>query len=180
MDAFKKKAIALSALPLALFFGAAFQSSPSVPDQLKAIQSELSGLKPRKFYLTRTEHDGAHALSACAAGYHMASLWEILEPSNLRYDTELGFTQDDSGFGPPSGALSSNTVGWIRTGQSANFSTSLGEANCNAWTSGSDVESAAGAGLNSNWISTNVLVVSPWAFIRFSCDSSVRVWCVQN
>jgi hypothetical protein len=135
---------------------------------------------PRKFYLTRTLHDGAHALSACAAGYHMASLWEILEPSNLRYNTELGFTQDDSGFGPPSGALSSNTVGWIRTGQSANFSTSLGEANCNAWTSGSDVESAAGAGLNSNWISTNVLVVSPWAFIRFSCDSSVRVWCVQN
>jgi hypothetical protein len=27
----------------------------------------------------------------CAVGYHMASLWEIHEPSNLRYDTALGF-----------------------------------------------------------------------------------------
>ena len=57
---------------------------------------------PRKsFYLTRVTHNASQALSACAEGYHMASLWEIHDPSNLRYDTELGFTTDDSGFGPP-------------------------------------------------------------------------------
>jgi outer membrane lipoprotein-sorting protein len=56
-----KKALALSALPLALLFGAAFQSSNSVPAQLHAILSEISDLKaqvassgPRKFYLTKT------------------------------------------------------------------------------------------------------------------------------
>ena len=57
---------------------------------------------PRKaYYLTQTTHNGGQARSACAAGYHMASLWEILDTSNLRYNTELGFTQEDSGFGPP-------------------------------------------------------------------------------
>ena len=66
---------------------------------------------PREFYLTKTSFDGAHALTACASGFHMASLWEIFNVSVLEYDTSLGFTSADSGFGPP-------TVqnGWIRTG----------------------------------------------------------------
>ena len=51
----------------------------------------------RRFYLTPTEHDGAHALAACSADFHMASLWEIFDPSNLVYDTTLGFRRDDSG-----------------------------------------------------------------------------------
>lgn len=35
---------------------------------------------PRKaYYLTQTTHNGGQARSACAAGYHMASLWEILD-----------------------------------------------------------------------------------------------------
>ena len=90
-----KKALAIGAVPLALLFGAAFQSSNSVPAQLQAIQSQLTGLQaqlaslankgPRKFYLTQTTHNGAQALSACAPGYHMASLWEINEPRT--YDT---------------------------------------------------------------------------------------------
>jgi hypothetical protein len=66
---------------------------------------------PRKFYLTQTRHVGNEVLAVCAAGYHMASLWEIFDPSNLRYDTQLGFTLEDSGFGPPS-----FEGGWIRTG----------------------------------------------------------------
>lgn len=64
----------------------------------------------RKFYLTRDRYDGSHALSACADGYHMASLW-ILDPSNLSYDTNLGISLADAGFGPPVVA-----PGWIRTG----------------------------------------------------------------
>jgi hypothetical protein len=110
-----KKALALSALPLVLLFAAAFQSPNSILEQLKVIQSqnsslqsEISDLKaqvastvPRKYYMTRDRYDGAHALTACAAGYHMASLWEIHETSNLRYDTELGLTRGDSGCGPP-------------------------------------------------------------------------------
>ena len=32
----------------------------------------------------------------------MASMWEIHDPSDLRYDTDLGLTLADSGSGPPS------------------------------------------------------------------------------
>ena len=69
-----KKALAIGAVPLALLFGAAFQSPNSVPEQLQAIQAKLSSLEakidslankgPRKFYLTQTTHNGAQALSA--------------------------------------------------------------------------------------------------------------------
>jgi hypothetical protein len=140
-----KKHLALAAIALVLLLGAAFQSSNSVPGQLKDIQSGISDLKvqvaslankgPRKFYLTKTfTHTGAETLSACAAGYHMASLWEIHDPTNLRYDTELGFTESDSGFGPPTHG------GWIRTGGAANTVGGAGVGNCNAWKSASGAD----------------------------------------
>lgn len=192
MDAFKKKAIALSALPLALLFGAAFQSSTSVLDQLKAIQSQLSGLQshissleaqvaalankvPRKFYLTRTTHDGAHALTACARGYHMASMWEILDTSNLCYDTELGITTGDSGSGPPG-----NFDGWIRTGYLTSGSGPPGNSNCQGWTSSGPADNGSAAALRSYWNSTEVNVVTPWSTATLLCGFSIPVWCVQD
>jgi hypothetical protein len=98
---------------LVILLGSAFQSSNS-----------NKGL--RKFYLTRTTHTGAEALSACAGGYYMASMWEIHDPSNLRYDTELGFTRGDSGFGPPSqspggGQAKTLTAGFAQAGRLAQF-----------------------------------------------------------
>jgi hypothetical protein len=42
----------------------------------------------RAFYLTKGKFQGNAAISACGnAGYHMAGLWEIHEPSLLKYDT---------------------------------------------------------------------------------------------
>ena len=167
MDAFKKL---LPVLPLVLLFGAAFQSSNSVPAQLNAIQSQLSSLKPRQFYLTRTEHDGAHALSACAAGYHMASLYEIFDPSNLRYNTELGQTNADSGFGPPD-----LLFGWIRG------SASIPPLNnCSLWTDASSTVRGNAASLHGYFDSNPVTQVSPWFPFTFECSSEQRVWCVQN
>ena len=81
----------------------------------------------RGYYLTTGTFDGSHALAACSAGYHMASVWEIHEPSNLRYDTNLGFNLDDSGLGPPTGP-----GGWIRTGLVSNVSGVTGVGNCAA------------------------------------------------
>ena len=187
MDTFKKKVLALSALPLAFLFGAAFQSSPSVSAQLAALRSQLSGLefdihglesqisslKPRKFYLTKNEYNGAQALTACAAGYHMASLWEIHDPSNLRYDTELGFTLADSGSGPPFAG------GWVRTGWIADVSNNPGTGNCNAWTSASSSHQGTGVGLSINWSSPSS-VISPRQTATVRCDGAVRVWCVQD
>ena len=100
--------------------GAAQAQSPnSVPDQLKSIQAQFSDLeaqnaslaaqvasnRPRNFYLTKTTtHNGDTPLSACDTGYHMAALWEIHDPTNLRYDTGHGLTAADSGFGAPNNA----------------------------------------------------------------------------
>jgi hypothetical protein len=50
--------------------------------------------KARKFYITQDFFHATQALTACADGYHMASLWEIFDTTNLRYDTKLGFTFD--------------------------------------------------------------------------------------
>ena len=129
---------------------------------------------PRQFYLTRTIHNGSQALSACAAGYHMASLWEIHDPSNLKYNTELGFTSEDSGFGPPSDG------GWIRTGNHANVEDNPGFGNCQAWTSASSAHDGAFAELGAGFWSSNPTRISPWEGQADDCDESNKVWCVQD
>ena len=133
-----------------------------------AFQSSNSNKGPRKFYLTRTTHTGAEALSACAGGYYMASMWEIHDPSNLRYDTELGFTRGDSGFGPPSqspgGFSGENAYGWIRTGWEASTVSLPGAGNCDAWTRADisgDVNGTV-VSLNNRWDSSGVRVIGPW------------------
>jgi hypothetical protein len=178
-----KKALALSAVPLALLFGAAFQSSNSVPGQLQAIQSQLSGLQaqvaslankgPRRFYLTEATHNGAEALSACAVGYHMASLWEVFDTSNLRYDTDLGFTLGDSGFAPPI------ELGWIRTGNVPGIDSDPGSANCNAWTSAGGLDGGTIVRLAANWRVPST-IASPWNTDAAVCAIPRRVWCVQD
>ena len=171
MDTFKRY---LPVLLLVLIFGAAFQSPNSVPCQLAAIQSEIKGLKPRNFYLTRTKHTGAQALTACAAGYHMASLWEIHEPAILRYDTDLGLTADDSGFGPPTGPR-----GWIRTGVDSNGANVPGPGNCKAWTSADSSDPGTTVSFPISWGSTAERI-SPLISLAVSCAAIEFVWCVQD
>jgi hypothetical protein len=130
---------------------------------------------PRKFYLTRTFHTGAQALSACAGGYHMASLWEILDPSNLRYDTGLGFTTVDSGFGPPD-----QFFGWIRTGGTASVVLPAGDANCNAWTEAGELKYGTSVLLFGPWNSPSLSGISPWGALAITCSSPIRVWCVED
>jgi hypothetical protein len=137
----------------------------------------------RKFYLTQGQYDGSQALSACASGYHMASLWEIFDPSNLSYDTSLGVTTDDSGSGPPNGS------GWIRTGFLASNGINAdgtvqvaGAANCQAWTSASSEARGTTALLPVYGTIENgdVTVISPWVARTATCSARPRVWCVQD
>jgi hypothetical protein len=143
--------------------------------------STAAGGKPvrlRQFYLTVTTHDGASALTACAPGYHMASMWEILDPSNLLYDTELGDTQDDAGQGPPN-----DFDGWVRTGNNASGGGSAGSANCEAWTSFSNDDIGTAAELvQSGWSQGSRLFfpVAPWAAFTRNCDTPNNVWCVED
>ena len=53
----------------------------------------------RSFFLTESTHAGATAGAACGAGFHVASIYEILDPSNLYYDESRGW--DGPGSGPP-------------------------------------------------------------------------------
>jgi hypothetical protein len=78
---------------------------------LLSIVSAEAAQQQRSFYLTQTLFTGAQALTACAKGYHMASLWEIFDVSNLKYNKTLGFsfTFSHSGSGPAGGIRE-----WIR------------------------------------------------------------------
>lgn len=129
---------------------------------------------PRKFYLTQTTHTGSQALTACADGYHMASLWEIFDPSNLKYNTQLGLTKDDSGFGPPAGETA---TGWVRSGDD---SRSL--LNCRNWTTDSEpfgVIIGTNVFLKEQWAPPAV-VISPWEGSTVNCSQEKSVWCVQD
>jgi hypothetical protein len=129
----------------------------------------------RRFYLTKNVADGAHALEACASGYHMASLWEMYDVSNLRYDRILGFVQTDSGFGPPSGAF-----GWVRTGAHADVA-QTGLANCNVWTSNDPSYQGTLIELPVSWDDLEFETqIGSWIAGTGDCGSEVPVWCVQN
>lgn len=130
---------------------------------------------PRTYYLTKTGFTGQHATTACAAGYHMASLWEIFQTAALQYNTALGRGSDDSGAGPPAGVF-----GWIRTGNpSSNAFTSAGAPNCFAWTSSAHADVGAAIGLTFQEGASDNL--APWfEGANSSCDSSNGVWCVSN
>ena len=127
----------------------------------------------REYYLTYALAPNAtHALSACTIGYHMASLWEILDTSSLKYNTGLGAARDDSGQGPPA-----FLGGWVRTGYGSGNASTPGQANCSGWTSTSGYGTYAQ--LPSDWASAKNIHV--WQTNATPCSySSARVWCVQD
>ena len=141
----------------------------------KAPQAASLGL--RQYYITKNNFLGNQALTACASGYHMASLWEILDPSNLKYNRTLGETQDDSGQGPPT----FYPVGWVRTGYIPNFTTIAGQANCDNWTDGSTGYSGTTAKLPIVWEDAPDQDVGVWDVEVKTCNLTyVGVWCVAD
>ena len=127
------------------------------------------------FYLTKERVDGSQALNACAPGYHMASLWEIMDPSNRRYATELGLTVPDSGSGPPS-----IQFGWVRTSRSATTLQIPGVGNCSAWTTNSAEASGTAILLRGVWDGGGTLGFGPWSAAAGACSSPLFVWCAED
>ena len=128
----------------------------------------------RPFYLTKTHFNGSQALGACEPGFHMASLWEILDVSNLRYDPDLGQTLADSGAGPPT-AL----IGWVRTGYVSSSIATAGLGNCQAWTSQLANHSGTVLSLDFAWW-TAPNGPATWDTGAFPCIEAWRVWCVAD
>jgi hypothetical protein len=138
----------------------------------------------RQYYLTETSHSGGDAdgtdgdgAGVCEPGYHFASVWEILDTSGLRYNTTFGKTRDDSGHGPPAGVP---MAGWVRTGNYSSANDTPGEGNCNNWDDSSD-ENDYGtiAALPPNWNPT-AQHIHVWNAGTEPCDSTIRVWCVED
>jgi hypothetical protein len=144
-----------------------------IPSLADALGLDLRG----KFYLTVSTPDGAGAYTACAKGFHMASLYEIFDTSNLKYDTKRGQTAADSGEGPPSGVN-----GWIRTGFSSNTTGGPGLANCAAWASALATDLGTAVRLREEWDAPAGLI-SPWkaaeGLEQPTCVDLLPVWCVQ-
>ena len=136
------------------------------------VASSAIGLM-REYYLTTATYNGASATTACASGYHMASMWEILDPSSLKYNTTLGHTEDDSGSGPPVAR------GWVRTGYtSSNDEESAGRANCSSWTT--TVGYGTTAILPNTWDAGWEDLLA-WNTYTWACNSTnTRVWCVAD
>ena len=128
----------------------------------------------RRFYLTKTPHLGSTALSACAAGFHMAAIDEIFITTVLQYDTTRGETEDDSGSGPPR-----DFNGWVRTGTVDNVSQINGRGNCNSWMSDNDLEWGTIVYLPTN-MDIPAQMTSPWTAIVKECSDVIRVWCVED
>jgi hypothetical protein len=173
MFSFKKSLIAL--VGLLVLVGTLAALVPLVSRGQGDIKNPLNRDPRKSFYLTKTlTYNGSQALSACAAGYHMASLYEIIDPSNLKYDTQLGFTYADSGVGP-----ATNVAGFIRTGAPASGFNTPGFGNCNAWTSSSNADYGTVVILDYSWLD-NPSLISPWRAAAQVCSHDGQVWCVQD
>ena len=130
----------------------------------------------RQFYLTATNYDADEALTACGPGTHMASLWEILDVSNLVYDGDHAdaYVQDDSGEGPPS-----RWNGWIRTGRNGSASATAGTGNCLTWTSMDGGDQGTAVRLIGAW-ETPPGEIGTWDAGAYACSLSGPVWCVGD
>jgi hypothetical protein len=170
--------LALALLIVAFLGYLAWGRKEVVASGLPAPLASSAGL--RGYYLTPGTYNGADAdgtdgngAGICAEGYHFASLWEILDPSNLKYDTKLGRTQDDSGQGPPT-----LSYGWVRTGYGWSTSSTPGKGNCNAWTSISSGYYGTTAYLTSDWTAGQDIHV--WEVYAPRCNVYRYVWCVAD
>lgn len=141
--------------------------------------------QPRRFYLTPGTADGANAGNACQAGFHMASLWEIFDPTHLAYDTGRGFKYQfsDAGKGPPEGP---GARGWIRTGNADNDDIrSPGYDNCNHYTEATSFKGAiygTQVFLYPIWSPAPSIpsTVFPWFAEIDACSTASHVWCVED
>lgn len=140
--------------------------------------SVLSSASLRKYFMSNSQNDASHATAQCGPGFHMASMWELVNPSALSYDTTRGYTNADSGSGPP--VLSA----WIRTGESAGTINIPGAANCNAWTSNSPNDYGTAVNLPFAWTYDPQFqphyLTAPWMAAAVTCDQVRPTWCIQD
>lgn len=165
--------VMLLLLPWLALAVAGYLASTDQVASAAGMRSTSSATGPmREYYLTTGTYNGASATTACASGYHMASIWEILDPSSLRYNTSLGHTEADSGFGPPVAR------GWVRTGYTSSNEELPGRANCSSWTT---TEGHGTSAIFPNTWDAGWEDLLAWNTYTWLCNSTnTRVWCVAD
>jgi hypothetical protein len=138
----------------------------------------------RQYYLTEDavyngampDGDDGYGEGICSQGYHFASIYEMVDPSNLQYNPNLGTTRTDSGMGPPSGL-----EGWVRTGGEKHYDLLAGSANCYGWDTTGPDEYGTVVSLQSEWTTANNQYdIHTWDAGVQGCNTSQRVWCVAD
>ena len=148
-------------------------TTSSLPQPAEAVTSGAGG---RRVYLTHANYATNQVLTACASGYHMASMWEIYDISNLiyNYTHSAAEKKSDSGYGPPS-----YWNGWVRTGNDSSTSSTTGTGNCSNWSSTSASAYGVSVRLSRTW-ETAPGDLGPWDATSFSCSLIGPVWCMEN
>jgi hypothetical protein len=165
-------------------------SNNSVLSGVGALQTALTKLQTtvdnlptdqrKKYYLTKGAVPGNGPLAACDTGFHMASLWEIIDTAVLKYDTGRGQVAGDSGAGPVGGGPL-GPFGWVRTGAPAETINEAGTGNCKGWTSASSGANGTTVNLQGIW-DFNVFEsqIAPWESDTPTCDQQNPVWCMED
>jgi hypothetical protein len=131
-------------------------------------QISANASSTRKFYLTKNGFYGDQTLTACAHGYHMASLFELAVTSDLQYNTTLGYSVGDSGFGP-----AQLIFGWVRTGLASDIG-----INCDGWTTSTSLGKGVTTAPFINFQTGPIAIT--WTVQAGSCSDQIRVWCVED
>ena len=144
--------------------------------------------KAKMYYLTTTGFTGGDAITACDPGFHMASLSEIQDPSNLQYAPRrtpaYDSPYDSPAFDQGSDQFPDHT-GWVRT--EADALTGL-VYNCDVWRSSSDQQSGTSMTRRSLWGENSGHSLyeesDPAAWWQSSetasCSRPEFVWCVED
>lgn len=147
------------------------------------------------FYLTNVAYMAPQAPTACAAGFHMASIPELYNTAGLQY--YYNFPQaiaigsaGDQGEGLPVGYL-----GYVRTGMNSTTTLTYAPAqyipDCNNWTSSGssgnyyDLGIQIGFNYQLQWPNYTTapagqLTAVGWFYDIEACNVARWVWCIQN
>jgi hypothetical protein len=140
----------------------------------------------RKYYLTRTVHNGAEARTACAPGFYMASLFEFISLSGLEYlhDIERASYTSDQGSGPPTGLSGWVRTGWVeeKEGTEGHRGPKASYPDCNQWTVGNPGAYGLMIRFDDVWGNPwrDEFTVAPWVTESIGeCNAEYPVWCVE-
>lgn len=136
----------------------------------------------RRYYLTAGLYDGAAASTACASGFHLASVWELYDLGALRYDGPAGEVHVVEAAGPGPYMEGSDAYGWMRNGVTQADTLQDPGANCAHWTSSEPGHWGQTGAPTRSGISTTYpqTVYGAWFMQPFRCATMIRAWCVED